>query len=217
MEKLTDVQRDLILGSLMGDAGIAKRGNSYRARFAHSEKQRNYLEWKKEILSSVVSMNTLNLVDRQGNKTYNACSFTTLSSHEFKEFYDLFYVNGVKTITDKLLNSLNLFSLAIWYMDDGCLNKDIDSRYGDPKVRYRITFALGKVSSEEAKLVQVYFKNVWALDSWVIRGYNKEYNRDYPSIKLSYFGTRKFLEIIDMIIPECMKYKLHRIPVTTTR
>jgi recombination protein RecA len=216
MKNLTAIQKELLIGSLMGDAGIAKRGNSYRARFAHSDKQRSYLEWKKELLNSIVSMDVLDLTTKKEDKIYDACSFTTLSGSELKEFYDLFYFNGIKTITKELLDHLTPFALAVWYMDDGCLIKDIDNRYNKHIIRHRIYFALGKVSLQEAELVKEYFKGL-EIDSYVIKGYNKEYDRCYPNIKLSYPGTRKFLELIKGLVPDCMSYKISHVPVTTTR
>lgn len=210
MKRLTIKQIEFLIGSLMGDAGIAKRGNSYRVRFAHSLKQKEYLKWKLEVMSNFVNMSIYEWTNLTNGKEFGACSFTTLSSAEFKELYELFYRNGVKIITKDILDRLTPLSLAVWYMDDGCLCPDGRVTKG------RVKLSLGKVSLEEAQLVKDYLYSI-GMPCMIIKNFNKTYNRGYPDIKLSFPASRKFLKLVSDYILNCMKYKLFIESVTTTR
>lgn len=211
MEKLSRKQYQFLLGSLLGDAGIAKHGRLHRARFAQSIKQREYLDWKLKIMKKFVRMPIYTWTMTNKEKEYMACSFSTLSKSVFKRPYLLFYKNGVKRITHKLLNLITPFSLAVWYMDDGCLVTEHDNRHGKCIKRYRAYIALGKITDYEVQLVKGYFEKL-GIPSHIMTGHNKEYNRNYPVIKFTYPGTRRFMKIIERFVPRCMRYKIHLSP-----
>jgi hypothetical protein len=57
--------------------------------------------------------------DSRTDKHYSRISFYTLTSPVFTEFYDIFYLNGVKILPPNIGELLTARGLAYWAMDDG--------------------------------------------------------------------------------------------------
>lgn len=51
---LTEIQKSLIIGSLLGDGYMSCKINAY-IKICHSIKQKTYVDWKYQILSSMVN------------------------------------------------------------------------------------------------------------------------------------------------------------------
>ena len=124
-------QFQLIIGSLMGDARLECRSKSIRAkhtarlRIHQSDKQKDYVFWKYQILKNLVSKEprfTKVWYDKKRNKNHCSWYFHTVSSETLGLFHKLFYRNGLKIVPIGLLRELNPLGLAIWYMDDGSNN-----------------------------------------------------------------------------------------------
>ena len=113
--RLTQIQRSVIIGSLLGDGyvRILKGRKNAFLEINHSIKMKNYVDWKYEILKSIV-ISPPKL--RKGNGNRVAYRFFTRQHPEITELFKLFYKNGKKVIPDFKLDPI---SLAIWYMDDG--------------------------------------------------------------------------------------------------
>jgi recombination protein RecA len=122
----TQRQKDIALGSLLGDAYLRPSGNSCALSFAHGEKQRAYLEWKLSEFENFVA--TKQFYSHETNFHGNAptSSFSTISHPYLSELRALCYPGGEKHVSLEWLNLLSPLSLAVWYMDDGFLNR----RYG---------------------------------------------------------------------------------------
>src|SRR3990167_1854459 len=109
-----ELQKQILLGSLLGDGGITKitRGNyiGYCYKEAHSRKQEEYLLWKNKILGFNYS-----------NKDKYGKVWIYRTNKIFEEYYHLFYRKNkkYKIIDSKILNNLNVIGLSIWFMDDG--------------------------------------------------------------------------------------------------
>lgn len=117
--KIEDCTKYVIYGSLLGDGSITKSKNmtNYRFSIAHSEKNYDYIEWKKSIInipSSIWADKKRNLVQLQ---TRSCIELTELRNHFYKDGKKIFPCN---VNLDDVLSPL---SLAIWYMDDGCYSK----------------------------------------------------------------------------------------------
>ncbi|MBM3205291.1 hypothetical protein FJZ41_00355 [Candidatus Shapirobacteria bacterium] len=114
---LTNRQKEILIGSLLGDAYITKRG---QIQFEQSAKQKEYLFWKHQELSSVSYKNIskVNRFDKRFNKTYTSYRFWTRQF--FKPLREKFYFKGKKIIPKDII--FTPLILAVWYMDDGCLS-----------------------------------------------------------------------------------------------
>ena len=120
--QLSEVQIKFLLGDLLGDGNIISRG-MYQCN--HSYKQKSFIEYKQNILSSLMSP-SFSLKEHiannhQNGKKYRCYYLRTMGNETLKKIYNNFYINGVKTFPSKYLTDsiFDARSLAAWYMGDG--------------------------------------------------------------------------------------------------
>jgi len=186
--ELTPLQRELILGSLLGD-GYIRKNSERTASFceSHSEKQEEYLRWKGEILGAHVSSYT-KTTKRSKGKVFRGWRLTGVTSTHMKEFYDLFYdSSGRRQFPDNLKDFMTPFVLAIWYMDDGSILK---------KFHPRITFGLDDKSLENS------------IEALRNLGLSPTVGKEKSGHCIRFPGQAdKFFELVGPHVPECMRYK----------
>ncbi|MEK7178287.1 MAG: hypothetical protein AAB721_01360 [Patescibacteria group bacterium] len=109
--KVTDLQRSMIVGTILGDGHVLKTTMGYCLRLKHSLKQRELLKWKYDILNNIATP----------IKVYkDSCYFRTVTHPVFSEYRKMFYdENKSKRIPSNLINVINQVALATWIMDDG--------------------------------------------------------------------------------------------------
>lgn len=111
-KRLTNVQTELVLGSMLGDGYLVKTTSGYAFRVNHGLSQKDYVDWKHNLLRDFA-----NSTPRQSGTTYY---FRTVTHPKFVELRKQFYKDKLKVIPKKLLErSLGPFILAVWIMDDG--------------------------------------------------------------------------------------------------
>jgi len=115
---LSDQQRQLVLGSLMGDGSVSPKrdhsngpGMKSRFRFGHGPKQDGYARWKADLLAGVP--HSVSPHSRGG------LMVETTPLIELDELREAVYVGGKKVFSWDYLKELTPFALAVWYMDDG--------------------------------------------------------------------------------------------------
>ena len=126
LKHFTARQREYLFGSLLGDDCLCKPKNGKYPviQVTHSIKQRKYIEWKYHLWKLIVPGGIRrNIPIKTAKKVYHADSFRTAAHPGFIEFYDMFYRDGRKVVTNEILCNLTPFSLAVWYMDDGHYNR----------------------------------------------------------------------------------------------
>lgn len=117
---LSSTQRDILIGTLLGDGGIRLKGKYARLHIKHSLRQLSLVEYKREIFSNITGMNTRVFKQKVGRTEYSFAEFVTLSHPVFLDYYRLFYPNHKKEVPKEIKNLLiNPLSLAVWIMDDG--------------------------------------------------------------------------------------------------
>jgi|SRR3989344_506700 len=113
---VTERQRDILIGCVLGDAYIAKRG---QIRIEQSHRQIEYVNWKYQGLSSLAYPALPRTIDRIHKKSGQKYRSTFFSLRQyFRPWRLLFYPSGKKIFPERL--SISPISLAVWYMDDGC-------------------------------------------------------------------------------------------------
>lgn len=184
--RLTQTQRSLIIGSILGDGyvRIVKGRRNAFLEINHAFSMKEYVDWKYEILKDIVISPPK---IRKGNGNRVAYRFFTRQHPEITKLFHLFYKNGKKTIPDFGLDPI---SLAIWYMDDG--SKCGTSSY------YLNTQQFNLVDQE--KLI----KNLAKL------GIQARLNKDkiYWRIRLLMADVPKFKEMVQINIIPSLKYKI---------
>lgn len=200
---LTKQQREMIVGTLLGDGCISPHGRknkSYRLLIGHCEKQKDLVLYKKAILGNLV-----NSIRIYKNKKKNSVihSFNTVVHNELKFFYDLFYDNnGKKIIKDELVHYLTPQALAFWIMDDGSSGKS------NNKICLRL-HTEGFSEKDNIKL-QTFLKIALDIRSKVCK-FNRN-GKEYCYLSINKENTLKASKITEPYFIDCMRYKSYADP-----
>lgn len=188
---LTNLQKQFILGSLLGDLSISLLPNMKNAKLCivHSVKQQELFMKKVEILGEFMgSYKVYTTLDSRTQHEYSTLRGNSKSHKIFTEIYHLLYPNNTKTITLEYLSEINHpIALAFWFMDDGT---------------ERGTLATHCFSYEENLLLKQ-----WMADKWNIQC---TLQRELDKYKL-YVMSKSRLDFEKLIFPyivPSMYYKL---------
>jgi hypothetical protein len=114
--QLNSLQRELIVGSLLGDAYLMPTTSGFCFRVNHGMQQRDYVDWKFNMLAELVRT-----PPRESGRCYY---FRTVTHPEFSHYRDYFYAGHRKIVPMTLLSEqFSEFSLAVWLMDDGAVDR----------------------------------------------------------------------------------------------
>lgn len=142
---ITPLQHDLIIGSILGDGTFCTDGNDYRMSFRQAENQKDYLQYKFEIMEPFCKKKSVGISD--GNKKASENNAAQLMYYFHTRAIPLFNEYKKYTICDAL-DELNNNSLTIWLMDDGTIcNKNI-------KFTPNYTLSAKRFTLEEAELTK---------------------------------------------------------------
>lgn len=117
---ISDRQKNILIGSLLGDANVHRKGKECRVFCKHSIHQLPLLEWKRKELDEITGMTIHKFGQLVKGKQYQFAQFVTLTHPAFTDLRQMFYRNKKKIVPkniDKLLT--HPVSLAVWIMDDG--------------------------------------------------------------------------------------------------
>lgn len=194
---LNGIQKDLILGSILGDGCIYKHHegiNSCKFIEQHSIKQFEYLKWKKEILENFIS-SEIKIIDNSKNNSYGnslACKMETVLHAEFTPFYEMFYTNKKQIPYFKL----SPLSLAVWYFDDGSISK-INQKGDYYAARFHTESYDDKSIDNLRKML-----NDFDINSGIVNA------KGYKIISLGHRDTNKLMNIVKDYEISCMAYKI---------
>jgi len=195
---LSDKQKQLVLGALLGDGGMFVKENGKRGvQLCHGDDQIEYLEWKKEILGNFLVQKSPSGYCGGYGKFGN--NYRTITHQDFTDIYGMLYRKlagkSKKFVTRRYLNNINDFGLMVWFMDDGGVAKDKDIR-----------IATNGFSLSENKSIQ----------KWLWQRYGIETNISFNSSNKTYFlrfnvlNSKKLMRLFEKYIrflPDCILYK----------
>lgn len=121
---LSDVQKEALIGIILGDGFIERAKPSHNARIIIEQsypEKREYLKSLHELLKPLTAMEPTLLTrnNRKSGIVTKSLYFRTLAMPCLNYYYELFYKDGVKIIPRNLSELLTARSLAYWIMDDG--------------------------------------------------------------------------------------------------
>lgn len=118
--RLSADQKSVLVGTLLGDGTMQRRGRHYRLHVKHSRNQLDLARFKRIIFEPIVEMK-IRLFDQEvKGKKYEFVEFVTLTHAIFTDYYHLFYPQGKKQVPQTIFSYLTQpLSLAVWLMDDG--------------------------------------------------------------------------------------------------
>ena len=190
--KITKESRNLLIGMLLGDGTIS---NNNVFKIAHSESQKEYLEWKvKQLKEAGIRNNGIkSYIKIKGYKTGVPVYYTQLNIIPFiKVLRKVFYKEKKILGNRKLLNRLDAKGIAIWYMDDGHINirKTKDGR----PMGFYIKISTCEPKQEVQTIID-FFKEQWNINFYMFHEGKKE---DSYSLCC---GTKEGLKFIDIVKP----------------
>lgn len=162
--KINKESRNLLIGLLLGDGTIS---NNYVFKLSHCEQQRDYLEWKIKLLGNngIRTNGVKEYISTCGYNSSKKILYTQLSIIPFIKVLRRVFYRPKKILGNrKLLNRLSAQEIAIWYMDDGCINirKSKNKIHG---FYIRIATCLPE---KELQVIIDYFKEVWNISFYKI-------------------------------------------------
>lgn len=204
---LSQNELSIIMGGLLGDSSYYKRGNYIT--FTHSIKQIEYLNWKHDILKNISNPIHQRIVGKSmvdGSDlitTYFLTKSNTNLLVDYKEIRKIIFdENGMKSVNRKWLNLLTPLSLAIWWLDDGCLSVHKEkngsiSRYGK--------LCTHCFSLHEQYIMKQYFETVWGIEVKVTP------EKSYYFLRFTVPNLKKLFSIISPYVFEVpsMLYKIN--------
>ena len=198
---LNKSQRDVLLGSILGDANVRMLKKQAFLTFSHNEKQVDYVFWKyKNFRDWVLTKprEEIRKYYKDSRRSLVSWRFSTISHPLLTEYYWLFYPKGKKIIPKSIDSFLNSpLSLAVWYMDDG--SKSRSSCYLNTQQFQQI---------DQEWLVTLLWR------SFRIEG-RLNWDKQYQRIRVTTEGTRIMHRLIEPFVLPCFRYKLCHDPVTT--
>lgn len=182
---LTDQQKQIILGTLLGDGCINCRKKSSRRRtlhVAHGIDQFDYLKWKHDVIGG-------NKI-RQYVTGFGGIGYCFTFTHPFiEQIWKSNYVDDKKCVGVDWIKSLGPIGFATWYQDDGSLNR-LTKKYKNRRYHYpRITFSTYSFDRDSIfNIVEGFVHHGFKSSiSWTSKG---------PVIWLPTTQTRKFLNMV---------------------
>jgi len=195
---LTDIEKQIIVGTVLGDSSIRK-GKTDKYNFMtcqHGPKQKEYAEWKAEILGNGALTTTVKSYKRKTpnkktGKFYSIVAMRICNNILLDEFRNMFYVNNVKVIKESLLEKYYTpLAMAVHYMDDGHVVKE----------RGTFSIATCGFSRECVKTLRIFLLKKYDLDT------NHTHDNRLTIRKKSQEDFKNL--IAPYITLESMKYKL---------
>jgi len=144
--KLSSLQKDIIIGTVLGDGYLQKTGEkNSRLKLEHGINQKEYLFWKVKNLPQFFqgAPKYLERIHPITGRTYKYWRHQSQSGPFLGRLRKIFYRDGRKIIPENIVNFLTPRSIAVWYMDDG---------YYYPRDRCSYLY-LGNVIRENAQRV----------------------------------------------------------------
>lgn len=191
--------KQMILGSLLGDASInsnSKDGTYRCVHFTQSDKQIDYFNYKKQILGKY-ALGEKTRISGYGSLMHDMHTTTNLDLRNFLNQNCL--RNGKKTVTEEWLRNIDPLGLAFWYMDDG----SIQNREND-RLNERIIINTQGFDLDEHRLIVEMLHNRFNIEASIG---DKEIHKGYVII-LDTKNTEKFCSLIAPYVCSSMKYKL---------
>lgn len=190
--ELSELQEQMILGSLLGDLNVSKSRKQHpncRLNLVHSAKQKELFLSKVNLLGDIMgSYREYSYLDNRTNNVYTTIRGSSKAHPIFTELRKLLYPNEIKTITAQYLDKIHHpIALAYWFMDDGS-NR-------------------GVLSTNGFTLPEVNLLANWLLEKWNIET-TVQKNANCHTIYIKAISRKRFDDIIRPYIITSMKYKL---------
>ena len=196
--EMSNIEKNIIIGSLIGDGTLSIYGRSKNACYRESTglNQREYRQWKVEML------------EKLDFKTKADGSIYSPSHPLYTNLYNIFYPSGKKILPKKGLVLLNHpIGLACLYMDDGSLVINNYKYNNDITLFPQIALYSQSFTKKENLLLKKHIQNTFNIE------FKLSKRRDGSNYILKINKINEVYSFIDIVKPyveqiPCMKYKI---------
>lgn len=179
---ITERQRDIIVGSILGDAYIYPLG---KIQFEQSDKQYDYILWKFTELENLAYSQPSQICRHHSRAGIDYVSYRFWLRQYFRPWRTIFYQDNKKVIPQSL--RLTPLMVAVWYMDDGSFSDKT------------CVISTDSFSFDSVHLIQLLFKQQYGIETLI---------RSNGKLLIRAQSTELFSFLIKNHIHESMLYKL---------
>lgn len=183
--KPTNRQMSIIVGSILGDACVYKKG---KICFEHSVAQKEYLLWKYSELENLAYPKVSKVIRYDQRYEKENISIRFFLRQYFRLLRSSFYPSGKKIIPKDIAKWLSPLAIAVWYMDDGHLDNG----------KYPI-FATESFTLSDLEIVRSFLRDKYDISSII----NKK-----KRLRIKSKSLTNFVSELDCHVIEYMRYKL---------
>lgn len=186
---LTEIEFQVILGTVLGDTTLEKRKKNTNGTCKHCVAQEEFIFKKYEYLKNISKEPRLiNCYDsRFKEPNYKVWYWYINSNPALNKIYDEFYKNGKKVVPINLINKITALGIAIWFMDDG-------AKHGTS-----CSFCTHGFSLEDVKILQKVFLEKFNINTSI---------HTSKAIYILSDSIDKFKNLIKPYLVESMLYKI---------
>lgn len=121
---LNDIQRQVLIGGLLGDSSIMKDGKFPRMKIERQALDKPYIDWEYNIFKDLCKsgVKEFERFDKRYNKSHKYVSFRTRAVPALLDYYNKWYPNNIRQVPTDI--EFTPLILAVWFADDGCIIHD---------------------------------------------------------------------------------------------
>lgn len=212
---LTEQQKEVIIGTLLGHASIRTSQCNFCVKFEQKYTQVDYLTHLYEIFEPYVGTGPKMRVIRNAfHRDYGvSCWFRTYSHIDFKYYANRFYQTDAKgkrrkVVPQNIHQMLTPRALAYWFMDDGSYIYTLASESQKSDVEYCLNTQ--RFTYSEQKVLIKALKQTFDLDV------NRVKDRHYYRLVIQTQSENAFKQLIEPFILPSFQYKLKKNRVQQT-
>ena len=193
---IPDLQKQIMLGKILGDGSIGIRDTGWSIWFGHVDEDKEYFDWTCRGLGDFFLKSSENeYISGYVSKMFRGSTVWNFAiRNEFSKYISP--STGIKIVHEDIINDITPIVLAFWYMDDGSLS------YADEEEQEAaVSFATCGFSENDHKILQK------ALLRFNIES-NYRLHDGYLRLYLTAKDAEKLFLLIAPYIPNCMQRKL---------
>ena len=188
---------EIIRGCLLGDACLILQTDGFhRMSICHSNKQFEYLNWKRTLLPSIFICN-------EPPKNSVQSSIHSISHKDLTEIYGSLYRNKRKIITRRYLDLLTPTSLLFWFLDDGTRIKASGNAF---------IICSDSFSISENRAIAKWFWQSFKIKAFILESHGGFTDKTYYRLRFRKEDSLRLFHIMSQSrffneLPDTMKYK----------
>jgi ubiquinol-cytochrome c reductase cytochrome b subunit len=196
--QLSDEQKEILVGTLLGDASIERSKPTHNGRLQFLQTFPAHAEYLTVLYVQFINLAksapkvVIRKADKRTGKVYSQIQWKSPTYTCFNMYHDMFYVNGKKVVPANIAELLTPRALAYWIMDDG--GKD---SYGATLLHTR-SFTLAEVQLLQTAL----------MDNFSLRTRLIEKSAGQWVIVIPIKQVRSLKDIVSIYMCRSMLYKI---------